>query len=812
MYFKINNNGTDTALSISNITSSNTVFSLNRTSLSIAPSGLDSVLVTFAPTTNASFSDSLKITSNDPRNPISTVYLIAYSGNYTSGVITSNTTWTKANSPYIINGNLAIDPGWTLTLQNGTQVIFNGSYTFNIDGTLQANGLSGDSVVIMGVTSGIVYPGINLRNGATVNLAYTKVQNATAGVTTQSGTNLNIQNSRLTGNTTGLSLGYISGIVKKTRFDNNGTGIQTSNSALLTADSLVVQLNTLGVGCGNSTTSMTNSSISNNSGDGISDGGSGGSLTVNNCQINSNTSNGVNCSSLSTVNVTNSRLTSNGLKAVYVGNGGASGSITGDSIRSNGSGIISNSSNDTIANNNVTLNTGTGIQTSSSYNIANNIVISNGGSYGIYSTGTGSLTNNIVTFNTGIGIWAATNASISFNTVSNNGGTYGLYSSGNASITNNIVIQNTGTGIQTSSSNTIANNTVTNNGSYGIYSSGSSASLTNNIVTSNTGTGIWAATNASISSNTVTNNFGSHGIYSSGTGSLINNTVTSNTGIGIWAVASTSISSNTVTSNGGSYGIYSSSSSVSLINNIVTSNTGIGIWAATNANISFNKITNSGSHGMVLNASPNITNNDILNNNGDGVQVSSKPTFSYNRIYGNTGYAFNATLQAQDSIIARNNYWGLTTDVAISNVIHDYYDDAVTVKVLYKPYFTKPILPPQSLAALSTVGQMKLTWIKGNSPSNLMRYRIYGGTSSAPTTKMDSTSNPTDTMRVLTGLSPATTYYFRMTAVDSTGLESDYSSEINCVQLPLVQVYTVTPGPNQNNVLATTQITARIWF
>ena len=119
IYLKFTNSGTDSSLIISNITKTTSVYTLNRTSLTIPHDGTDSILVTFAPTTNATCNDSLKIYSNDPNNPVSTVYLSGYSGNYISGVITSNTTWLKANSPYIISGGTAVGPGVTLTIQNG---------------------------------------------------------------------------------------------------------------------------------------------------------------------------------------------------------------------------------------------------------------------------------------------------------------------------------------------------------------------------------------------------------------------------------------------------------------------------------------------------------------------------------------------------------------------------------------------------------------------------------------------------------------------------------------------------------------------
>ena len=49
LYLKIYNDGTDSSLVVGNITSSDSVFTVNRTSLTVAPSGYDSVLLLFLP-------------------------------------------------------------------------------------------------------------------------------------------------------------------------------------------------------------------------------------------------------------------------------------------------------------------------------------------------------------------------------------------------------------------------------------------------------------------------------------------------------------------------------------------------------------------------------------------------------------------------------------------------------------------------------------------------------------------------------------------------------------------------------------------
>jgi fibronectin type 3 domain-containing protein len=86
---------------------------------------------------------------------------------------------------------------------------------------------------------------------------------------------------------------------------------------------------------------------------------------------------------------------------------------------------------------------------------------------------------------------------------------------------------------------------------------------------------------------------------------------------------------------------------------------------------------------------------------------------------------------------------------------------------------------PQNLTAAAGNAQVTLRWNK-NTESYFARYRIYRSTSPNPTTKVDSTTGGiTDTIKVYNGLTNGTIYYFRVTAVDSSGFESAYSNEVS---------------------------------
>ena len=66
-----------------------------------------------------------------------------------SGIINSDTVWTKASSPYSLTGNVLVNSGVRLTVEPGVVVNLNGFYIM-VNGTLQARGTSGDRVVFNG--------------------------------------------------------------------------------------------------------------------------------------------------------------------------------------------------------------------------------------------------------------------------------------------------------------------------------------------------------------------------------------------------------------------------------------------------------------------------------------------------------------------------------------------------------------------------------------------------------------------------------------------------------------------------------------
>jgi parallel beta-helix repeat protein len=70
-----------------------------------------------------------------------------------SGLISSNTTWTKANSPYVVVGNVLVQADVTLTIEPGTVIKFDPSKVLQINGTLVAKGTLADTILFTSNTN-----------------------------------------------------------------------------------------------------------------------------------------------------------------------------------------------------------------------------------------------------------------------------------------------------------------------------------------------------------------------------------------------------------------------------------------------------------------------------------------------------------------------------------------------------------------------------------------------------------------------------------------------------------------------------------
>ncbi|MDQ7022293.1 MAG: right-handed parallel beta-helix repeat-containing protein [Candidatus Gracilibacteria bacterium] len=112
-----------------------------------------------------------------------------------SGTISTDTTWTLANSPYVITSNLTLNSGYTLTINPGVIVKVKSGLAITIRGNLQSLGTSTENVVFTSykddiggdtngdgnvTTPGIDWIAIHIYGAGSTNsiLDYTQVKHA----------------------------------------------------------------------------------------------------------------------------------------------------------------------------------------------------------------------------------------------------------------------------------------------------------------------------------------------------------------------------------------------------------------------------------------------------------------------------------------------------------------------------------------------------------------------------------------------------------------------------------------------------------
>ena len=104
------------------------------------------VLNKLSPNTTYSIKVRAKSTSNTG-NWSSQVQITTKKATIVSGVISQNVTWSASNSPYIVNGDITIQQGATLTIEPGTIVKVEEGYSITVNGVLNADGTADSRIV-----------------------------------------------------------------------------------------------------------------------------------------------------------------------------------------------------------------------------------------------------------------------------------------------------------------------------------------------------------------------------------------------------------------------------------------------------------------------------------------------------------------------------------------------------------------------------------------------------------------------------------------------------------------------------------------
>lgn len=96
---------------------------------------------------------------------IRSAYIRALAGTIVNSPVVSGT-WTKAKSPYNIYNDIQVPAGESLSIEPGVQVVFFGHYVFTVNGTLQARGTPGDSIVFTRFDANSSWHSLRIENVA----------------------------------------------------------------------------------------------------------------------------------------------------------------------------------------------------------------------------------------------------------------------------------------------------------------------------------------------------------------------------------------------------------------------------------------------------------------------------------------------------------------------------------------------------------------------------------------------------------------------------------------------------------------------
>jgi len=143
------------------------------------------------------FQTTLTVTDNNNATHSDVVTIDVVDGTTIWGGIVSGT-WTAAGSPYLIEGDIVIPAGKTLTIEPGVEVVFQSWYKLTVNGTLLAEGTASAPVLFTGTHPTAGWLGIrfiNAPDGSRLTHVIVEKGRATGASPDNSGGGIYIENS-----------------------------------------------------------------------------------------------------------------------------------------------------------------------------------------------------------------------------------------------------------------------------------------------------------------------------------------------------------------------------------------------------------------------------------------------------------------------------------------------------------------------------------------------------------------------------------------------------------------------------------------
>lgn len=171
--------------------------------------------------------------------------VFATNGTEVKGVISVNSVWEKAKGPYLITDNLLIDTNALLTIEAGTEIIFEGNYYIKVLGNLQINGTSNNKVSF---SSSERWNSITINSNDNI-INYCIFSNGNKALLLDWQTRNNtIKGCDFLNNNYAIELGYSdSNSISNCNFDKNTTAIKNSASDRNIISGCIFNENTNGI-------------------------------------------------------------------------------------------------------------------------------------------------------------------------------------------------------------------------------------------------------------------------------------------------------------------------------------------------------------------------------------------------------------------------------------------------------------------------------------------------------------------------------------------------------------------------------------